>query len=90
MARSYLKSANKSGIESLVAALAQIKDFIRIDDSLKMQRLEWIMGFPQVISKPNYRTKQQQYGLELIDLISDEYIQYKSGCVKGITDAFLG
>lgn len=43
-----------------------------------------------MISKPNYRTKQQQHGYELIDLISDEYIQYKSGCVKGITDAFLG
>lgn len=52
--------------------------------------MEWIFGVPQVLSKPNFRTKVQQYGIELIELISDEYIQFKSGCVKGVADAFLG
>lgn len=36
MARSYLKSVNKTGIESLMGALTQIKEFLKIDDSLKM------------------------------------------------------
>lgn len=74
MAKSYLKGVNKTGVESLQSALNQIRSFIKIDDEFKMQRLEWIMGIPQVVSKSNYRTKQQQYGLEMIDLISDEYI----------------
>lgn len=90
MAKAYLKGVNKTGIESLVNSLKQIREFLKIDDSLKMSRLEWIFGIPQVLSKPNFKSRQQQYGVELIDLISDEYCQFKSGCVKGITDAFLG
>ena len=90
MAKSYLKGINKTGIDSLVSSLKQVRKFLKIEDSLKNLRLEWIMGIPQVNSKQNYRTRQMQYGLELAELISDEYIQYKSCCVKGITDAFLG
>ena len=90
MAQAYLKGLNKTGIEPIILSLKQIRHFLKINDSLKKLRLEWIMGIPQVISKQNFRNRQQQYGLELVELISDEYIQFKSCCVKGITDAFLG
>jgi len=90
MAQAYLKGLNKTGTEPIILSLKQIRHFLKINDSLKKLRLEWIMGIPQVISKQNFRNRQQQYGLELVELISDEYIQFKSCCVKGITDAFLG
>lgn len=90
MAQSYLKGVNKTSIEALTMALKQIREFLKIDDGHKQLRLEWIFGIPQVLSKPNFRTRQQQYGLELLELISEEYMQFKSCCVKGISDAFLG
>lgn len=89
MAKTYLKNVNKTGVESLAKSLAEIRKFLSIDDSLKGSRLEWIFGIPQVVSKSNFRTKQMQYGMEVADLVSDEYIQFKSS-VKGVTDAFLG
>lgn len=73
MAKAYLKGVNKTGIEALVCSLKQIRSFLKINDSLKMSRLEWIFGIPQVLSKPNFRSRQQQYGVELVDLVSDEY-----------------
>lgn len=57
MAKAYLKGVNKTGSDSLVSSLKQIKKFLQINDSLKMSRLEWIFGIPQVISKPNYKTR---------------------------------
>ena len=90
MAKAYLKGVNKTGLESLSSSLKKIRKFLAINDSLKKERMEWIFGVPQINSKPYFRTRTQQYGLELVDLISDEYCLFKSGCVKGITDAFLG
>jgi len=66
-----------------------VRQFLRIDDDLKKDRIEWIFGVPQILTKPNFRTKIQQYGIELLDLISDEYCQFKCANVKGISDAFL-
>jgi len=66
---------------------------MKIKDSLKKQRLEWIFGIPQVVSKINYRMgggKRMQYGSEACDMISDEYYTFKSGCFKGVTNAYLG
>ena len=57
MAKSYLKGVNKTGIDSLVNSLKQIRKFLSINDSLKMARIEWIFGIPQVISKPNFKTR---------------------------------
>ena len=84
MAKAYLKGVAKPGNEQILTALKQIRAFLKIDDSLKAQRLEWIMGLPQVVSKQNFRTKNMQYGQEIVELVSDEYYTFKSGCFKGV------
>ena len=43
-----------------------------------------------MLSKSSFRTKQMQYGLELVDMVSEEYLSFKCGIVKGVSDAFLG
>lgn len=58
MAKAYLKGVNKHGIDSLVSSLKQIRKFLAINDSLKQSRLEWIFGIPQVLTKPNFKTRQ--------------------------------
>jgi len=90
MAKAYLKGVNKTGVEALQQSLRQIQQFLRIDDSLKQVRMEWIFGIPQVVSKSQFRTKQMQYGVELVEMVADEYYMFKSGYVKGVNDAFLG
>lgn len=52
--------------------------------------MEWIFGLPQIISKPSYRTKQMQYGIEHVDLITDDYYTYKCANMKGVIDGYLG
>ena len=46
--------------------------------------MEWIFGIPQVISKSNYKTRQQQYGSQILEMMADEYYQFKSASIKGI------
>lgn len=90
MAKTYLKSVSKTTTDQLNQSLVNIAAFLRIKDSLKMQRLEWIMGIPQLNSKPDFRTQRQRYGVELLQMVSEEYCTFKSGVVKGVQDGFLG
>lgn len=79
MAKAYLKGANKTGVDVLSQSLKHIQQFLRINDSLKMTRMEWIFGIPQVSSKSYFRTKQMLYGIEVVDQVSDEYYAFKAG-----------
>lgn len=90
MAKAYIKQVNKAGSDAQGKSLEAIRKFLKIEDSLKKQRYEWVFGVPQVQSKSNFRTKQMQYGLEFVDLVSEEYLQFKCGIGKGVSDAFLG
>ena len=72
MAKTYLKSVSKTTTDQLNQTLVNIAAFLRIKDSLKMQRLEWIMGIPQLNSKPDFRTQRQRYGVELLQMVSEE------------------
>lgn len=92
MAKTYLKGLAKTQNEALATALRQIRSFLKIDDTLKASRREWIFGIPQVVSKQNFRSgsKKMQYGSEAVDLISDDYITFKTGCFKGVTNGYLG
>lgn len=56
MAKAYLKGLAKTQNEALATALKQIRSFLKIDDSLKASRREWIFGIPQVLSKQNFRS----------------------------------
>lgn len=81
----------KSDNKVISQALAFSREFLKIDDSLKLQRLEWLFGIPQVNSQHTYM-KKVKVGLPAIELVSDEYFKFKSGLSKGTTstDGFLG
>ncbi len=66
--------------------LTALKPFILIDDSLKMQKLEWIFGFSQVVAKKGYREERFKYGLETIANISEESTTYTSPLITNPTD----
>lgn len=44
--------------------LAALKPFLRMDDSLKALKLEWIFGISQVNNTKNFREEKYKYGLE--------------------------
>ena len=37
-----------------------------MEDSLKKQKLEWIFGYSQVMSRKGYREERFKYGIETI------------------------
>lgn len=91
MAKSCLKSIRNTNNEKATKqTLNYIRNFFKIDDSLKQSRLEWIFGIAQVNSKPDYRTRLQKYGIEQLVQASDDYYLFKSACVKLVQDGFLG
>lgn len=51
MAKAYLKSCSKTSLESISKALNQVRQFLKIDDDLKKERMEWIFGVPQILTK---------------------------------------
>ncbi len=56
--------------------LAALKPFLRMDDSLKALKLEWIFGISQVQNSKNYREERYKYGLDLIMRMGDDAHTY--------------
>lgn len=79
MVQAFLKGMAKSDAKALNSALMGAASFIKIEDSLKLQRLEWIFGIAQV----NNSYVKQKMGVENIELVGDEYCKFKSGLNKG-------
>ena len=50
MAKSYLKSINKT-YNGLDGCLKSLTNFLLVDDPLKVLKLEWILGVPQIKSR---------------------------------------
>jgi hypothetical protein len=47
----FLRSIEQAHIDSVKGYLKALKPFLRSNDSLKIQKLEWVLGVPEVISK---------------------------------------
>jgi hypothetical protein len=47
-----------------------------MEDSLKMQRLEWIFGVSQIVARKGYQQERHKYGLEFVDRIGEECYTY--------------
>ena len=88
LAESYLKNLQR-GMLSTKRAISNIKGFLSIDDNLKHQRIEWIMGVPQLKFKNKIGTKQLQTAVEMIDTISDDVYEYKTLAYKGMSNGWL-
>lgn len=51
MAKTYLKSCSKTSLDAISKALNQVRQFLKIEDDLKQERMELIFGVPQIITK---------------------------------------
>jgi hypothetical protein len=68
----FIKSINSSNFDNVKHYLTALKPFIKLNDSIKAQKLEWVFGFNQIISKKGYREEKFKYGLEFVDKINEE------------------
>ena len=47
----FIKAFNTSNSDNLKSYLKALKPFLRTDDDLKVQKLEWVFGFTQIVQK---------------------------------------
>lgn len=86
VAKVFIRSINSSNYDTVKNYLTALKPFVLLEDSLKLQKLEWIFGFGQIIAKKGYREERFKYGLETINNINDESTEYTSPLISGPTD----
>lgn len=72
----FIKAINSASYDNVKNFLSALKPFVRLQDSLKAQRLEWVFGFSQVIAKKQYREERFKYGLEFVERSADDAHTY--------------
>lgn len=78
MAKVLVKGINLNEQAKNGLYLKALKKFLLVDDSLKQQRLEWVFGVPQLVSKKVYGTLKFDYGVQLVERINEEAYTYVS------------
>ena len=79
----FIKAINNSNFDNVKSYLKALKPFLKMDDSLKDKKLEWVFGFSQILQRKTYREERYKYGLEFIDRIGDEAYTYVTPVGKG-------
>lgn len=85
----FLRSIEQAQLDTVKGYLKALKPFLRSDDSLKQQKLEWIFGIPEVVSRPVYGDPKRKYGLELVDKINEDSMKFASPILFGAADEAL-
>ena len=62
---------------------------MRLQDAFKIHRLEWVLGFPQLVNKKTYREEKYKYGIEFVDRINDDAYTYMSTLIPGPNEESL-
>ena len=68
----FIKVINNSNFDNVKNYLKALKPFVKMNDSLKPLKLEWIFGIGSIMAKRGYREDKFKYGLEHVDKINDE------------------
>lgn len=68
----FIKVINASTYDNVKNYLKALKPFLRLEDEFKTIRLEWVFGFPQLMTKKEYRDDHFKFGIELIQKINDD------------------
>lgn len=77
IAKVFLKQIGSTNVDSKVAKyFKMLKKFVKIEDDLKLHRMQWVFGIGQVVTKTQYRTNKNEYGLELVSNINEESVNY--------------
>jgi len=85
----FLRSIEQAHLDTVKGYLKALKPFLRANDSLKQQKLEWVFGIPEVVSRKVYGDSKCKYGLELIDRINEESTKFSSPILFGAADEAL-
>ena len=83
VAKAFIKSINSSTFDNAKNYLMALKPFLKINDSLKDKKLEWVFGFNQIISRKGYKEEKHKYGLEFVDKINEDANTYISPLLSG-------
>jgi len=78
VAKVFVKTIGNSNFDSVKGYLSALKPFVRLDDSLRQNRLEWVFGISQIYSRKAYREEKYKYGLEFVDRMGEEAHTYIS------------
>ena len=70
------------------AYLKALRPFLCTNDALKEKKLEWIFGVPALLHGRCYG-ERPKYGLELVDKIGDDCLQFNSPVLFAATDEAL-
>lgn len=89
VAKVFLSSIEQAHVDTVKGYLKALKPFLRADDSLKPQKLEWVFGVPEVVSRKVYGESRHKYGLELVDRINEESMTFSSPVLYGASDEAL-
>ena len=74
----FIKAINNSNFDNIKSYLTALKPFLKMSDSLKSQRLEWVFGVSQIVQRKGYQQDRHKYGLEFADRIGEEVYTYVS------------
>jgi hypothetical protein len=87
----FVKAINNSSFDNVKNYLKALKPFIRVNDGLKMLKLEWVFGFGQIVCRKGYREEKFKYGLDMVDKIGEEANTFASPLMSGVgsDDALL-
>ena len=50
----FIKAINSSNYETIKSYLVALKPFLKLNDTLKPQRLEWVFGVSQIVNRKQY------------------------------------
>mmetsp|Transcript_18286 Transcript_18286/g.31275 ORF Transcript_18286/g.31275 Transcript_18286/m.31275 type:complete len:924 (+) Transcript_18286:1615-4386(+) len=89
MAKIFLRQLQQANLSQAIGYLKALKAFIRVDDSMKQLKLEWIFGLPELTSRKMYNETKYKYGVELIDRINEEVVSFMSPLIQGSNDEAL-
>ena len=78
VSRVILKAFNEKDETKIQNQLKVLTEFIKISDSLKQHRLEWVFGIPQIKAESAYRSLKHTYGLQNVNIINDTACMYQT------------
>jgi hypothetical protein len=79
----FLRAIEQAHLDTVKGYLKALKPFLRADDSLKQQKLEWVFGIPEVVSRKIYGAARCKYGVELVDRVNEEATKFTSPILFG-------
>lgn len=79
----FLRAIEQAHLDTVGGYLKALKPFLKSDDSLKLKKLEWVFGVPEVVSRKIYGASRCKYGIELVDRVNEEATKYASPVLFG-------